>query len=517
MNQVLGLEWRRMRLWREVALLAAIAMELSWITPWFLGLMDFLQPVSALDSVVVIAGLSYATFLSLRLLVFLRFSRQVRYFVLLLVLASSGVSANALLLHPGEAGGLQTSISQIMQGFQSLESILPPEVVLLITLSLAWLRALRWGGSEGTPTELRNSLRFSFWMLILFVLAFVWRGEGQLHGFAYLFFFAALIGSGTARIARSYEHPATQSNPSDRNWQLMLWGVFALSGLLVTGLGWALNTNLEWFRQTALFLWLLFWGVVLLILSPVLVVGVAVLEWLAARVDLEMLNRLFPATDLMEEPEKASELAEGAGSSFLELLQAWLASLPIAHILTAARPYFFWVIILLLIGLGIFLAGRRISLWKALGEDLTPQSSMDDDEWLQGLRKNWSRRLQGLRDNLLRIANLDQGRKILAAARIRRVYSFLMELSKSLGKERDKAMTPMEFLPTLEGLFPLHAEEIALITEAYVRVRYGEIDESPSEVVDVDRAWLQLRLEGQRIKRKRRQARRKGANFEQSS
>lgn len=53
--------------------------------------------------------------------------------------------------------------------------------------------------------------------------------------------------------------------------------------------------------------------------------------------------------------------------------------------------------------------------------------------------------------------------------------------------------TPLEFLPTLRGLFPNHFDEIKLITEAYNRVRYGELPEVSGDIQRVEEAWRRVR------------------------
>ena len=96
----------------------------------------------------------------------------------------------------------------------------------------------------------------------------------------------------------------------------------------------------------------------------------------------------------------------------------------------------------------------------------------------------------------LAAVGLGNARRILAAARIRRIYAQLMQLSADLGKPRPAAFTPLEYLPSLEKLFPNHPEELRLVTGAYLRVRYGELPETHQEVEQVDVAWKRVREQG---------------------
>jgi hypothetical protein len=510
-DQIFGFRLSRISAWREFALLAVLIMELSWITPWFLAILDSELSASIGTILIAFSMFGILTIFAARILANLKIDNTPRYGILALLLFVGALSANSFLLHPGEGLGLFENISTIVRGFESTESLLPNEFVLMFTLALIWQRAIRWAYSDAMPSDIRRGMRFSFLMFVIFLFSFVWRGEGSLEYFPYVFFLFALIASGSARIARSDTHPAAQIELFSRKWLLLLLAIFLIFTLIVIGFGTALDLNLEWFRQAAFSLWLLFWGIIILILSPLFFIIGNLFEWLLQRLNLQALQNFFPLSETAEEEgEGFEELVNSVVESvpFLESLRAWLASLPIAGFLAAARPYLFAASILALIGFGLFLAGRRISLWKALGKNFSIDTSNDESDWLNKLRGNWLNRLKDIRDSLLRIANLDTGRKLLAAARIRRVYSYLMDMSESLGEQRDRAITPLEFIPALDELFPYHGKEIQLISTAYVRVRYGEIDESPNEVIEVDRAWLQVRLEGERMKRKKRKKQR---------
>jgi hypothetical protein len=72
-----------------------------------------------------------------------------------------------------------------------------------------------------------------------------------------------------------------------------------------------------------------------------------------------------------------------------------------------------------------------------------------------------------------------------------------MELSEDLGRPRNPAKTPLEFLPSLNELFPALDVELARITQAYLQVRYGELPETRQEVEEVEKAWARLHTQGQ--------------------
>jgi hypothetical protein len=74
-----------------------------------------------------------------------------------------------------------------------------------------------------------------------------------------------------------------------------------------------------------------------------------------------------------------------------------------------------------------------------------------------------------------------------------------MDLTESLGRPRSQAVTPLEYLPALDEVFPGLENELATITEAYLRVRYGEFPENRKEIADVETAWEQVHVQGHKM------------------
>jgi hypothetical protein len=111
-------------------------------------------------------------------------------------------------------------------------------------------------------------------------------------------------------------------------------------------------------------------------------------------------------------------------------------------------------------------------------------------------------------ENLDDLLRLRQARQYLAAARIRRIYAHLLALSAKLDLPRPAARTPLEFLPSLQGLFPGLKGELSTITSAYLLVRYGELPETPEELQEVETAWHLVSASGADQLKARRRARR---------
>lgn len=103
---------------------------------------------------------------------------------------------------------------------------------------------------------------------------------------------------------------------------------------------------------------------------------------------------------------------------------------------------------------------------------------------------------------------LDQARKWLASARIRRIYSQLMKFCAELDTPRPPHLTPLEFLPQINTLFPGYEQTNELITSSYLKVRYGEYPETVQEMQQIFDAWELLKkhaIEQVKLRKKRMQ------------
>ncbi len=96
----------------------------------------------------------------------------------------------------------------------------------------------------------------------------------------------------------------------------------------------------------------------------------------------------------------------------------------------------------------------------------------------------------GLMDRLLeRLGIFQQWR---AAASIRRIYENMCRAAAAAGYPRLEAETPYEYLEALARTWPANTADSRLITEAFIRVRYGEFPETQAELDAIRAAWRQL-------------------------
>ncbi len=57
---------------------------------------------------------------------------------------------------------------------------------------------------------------------------------------------------------------------------------------------------------------------------------------------------------------------------------------------------------------------------------------------------------------------------------------------------RSPSETPYEYLAALAELWPSNRADARLITEAYIKVRYGEVPETEAELQAIRQAWRRL-------------------------
>ena len=88
-------------------------------------------------------------------------------------------------------------------------------------------------------------------------------------------------------------------------------------------------------------------------------------------------------------------------------------------------------------------------------------------------------------------------RRWRTAASIRQMYQAMCAAAAAGGYTRSPSETPYEYLATLAKVWPTNQQDARLITEAYIRVRYGEIPETEEELQAIRQAWRQLKESSQ--------------------
>jgi hypothetical protein len=84
-------------------------------------------------------------------------------------------------------------------------------------------------------------------------------------------------------------------------------------------------------------------------------------------------------------------------------------------------------------------------------------------------------------------------RRLLAAVSVQNLYANVGRLARRRGFPRPPATPPDAYLPMLEQAFPGHAPALARLTDAYMRVHYGDAPASPAELAALRTDYEQLR------------------------
>ena len=128
---------------------------------------------------------------------------------------------------------------------------------------------------------------------------------------------------------------------------------------------------------------------------------------------------------------------------------------------------------------------------------------MRDDEDTISIAGSLSDYLRGIQDRARQMLNgvsrMNPAARLIAAARIRIVYAQLLRLAARLGEPRQPAMTPIEYLSNLINVFPASRDELERITNAYLRVRYGELPETREQIEQIEAAWDIVRRQGRAV------------------
>ncbi len=203
-------------------------------------------------------------------------------------------------------------------------------------------------------------------------------------------------------------------------------------------------------------------GAVVVISSPIIVAVIAVVKFLLKLISPNL-------EDVLQENEL--QLGENLLDDLQETAAKKLPVDPALFLMIAA--------VLAVVVIAIIQIRRRSTARRLLAED--------DLADLEAPKKKTAPLLDLLPS--FRKKRRATAKNLLAAARIRFVYSQLMDLCDRLGKPRPRAITPLEFLPRMDALFPLNHNELQIITNAYIKIRYGELPETDRDVDEVLEAW----------------------------
>jgi Domain of unknown function (DUF4129) len=464
-----------------VTALALILVEVSWFVPLYLGL----------------AEVAFSRTL---------FGATVVFMLVLLVAYGAQYGLNALHLLPGVQRALLVAVFFISLILAS-QSMLPPggdallaqlanlrPAAVLIVAATFWLW---WRGANLARDTIDTHTVWRHFQQGLLMLAV---GNIYLHvalqtstGFGpiLLFLFASLMAMAMTRVSGIAEFYGKAQKGLGRRWffftlgvLVLVLGVSAVVTSLLTGQFSALLDQLglviEWLLVpvafiASLFAYILFYIGVFIgtILTPLL-----------PKIQGELLLPTQPPTDLLgtQTPNQpAPSIFDSPAFATLETV-------------------LFWLIVVILVALLFGVVGRRY-LRRRRGDYDEPEAMLDDRDLLSLMRQRLRERARQIA-GLFNPARFSRSQRVQAAARIRQIYADFLDLCQDLGHPRPQPETPFEFQASIHGqIFKEAWPELTLITQAYVKVRYGELPEDQHAMDAIEAAWKRLSQEGERMKK----------------
>lgn len=467
-------------IWKEISIFSQMIMELAWIVPWYRSLTQGTNLAQTWRAFVVFMTIMLSFYWLSKAMNFFNIRLSLRRVVLMALLLIVAFLGLRYLLYFSEPINMVDLLIKPIAAFANLFVLIPDEFVILLVIIFVAFRGVTIASQRTSPTDMLVRFQFGMVMIVFYILLNTLVTGEALGSIVFVYLFAGLIAMGTARMTVTERLRGGREIPFDRKWFFGLL-ISALVVILAAYLA-AQFTNLPLFTIviqlfTTIFSFII--GVILILLMPLFLLLLSGLMWL---IDNVRLGDLLP--DIAEDLQSALNNLANLTGQLLEYARNLLPDL------SFARPYILLFGILLVIFLGMLFLGlswlvrnyKRIEL-----DDI--ESLIEAGDWL-GLLQRF------LQDNLKKIGrNLETGLGLnlrdrrRAAERIRQIYQDLVSTSGELGVERLEAETPYEFLPRLSGLFPEHQSEVEEITQAYIKIRYGEYPESMTEVEKIEQDW----------------------------
>ena len=351
------------------------------------------------------------------------------------------------------------------------------DLALFALLALLWARGLALANRHVAIGEAGFRLRLGGLLLapLIVILSLLPTAPSAIP-FVMLFFLAALMAVALTR-AEEVSRQQGAAHALSPRWvatiflsSLLVVSAAALAGLALSGRG--LQQIVQWLSP----LWnsLALGGMVvvttatyilLLVLSP-LISLLRYLYLLWSSLGVEGPTEAEPLTLELFEPNVDQLLLDVGDSQVTFFLWLNRAAVVIFILLVLAVVY---------VGLRRYFYHRNMSFDS--GELTGPLPAVTD----AGLRL----------DNRL-FQRLRRWRRWRAAATVRQLYRSMCAEAAARGFPRNLSQTPYEYLATLSEVWPAAQDDVRLITGAYVRVRYGEVPESPEELDGLRSAWQRL-------------------------
>jgi hypothetical protein len=353
------------------------------------------------------------------------------------------------------------SITEVIYAFR-------PELLILLSTGVLWWLSWRLARRVCNFPTMVSEFQFGLVMLVLvfFVASQLGATLDNAVPVALSFFLFALVG---ISVAHALEGTSWLSGLYQGHWSGLLLvsiSLILLLGLLVSAVVTPDLLQLLW--AAIKWGWGLIWGLILKVLL--------------------FLASLFPEPEPAELPPMPTMPAMEPSEEFkLWTMPEWLRS----GLRLALSILWIGIILFALwrISSDIFRWLRR-KLASMAGAEFEPLPGAFKADFL-GLLKRILFRLLGLKLSF-RLKG-EKGTFPPAVASVRQIYRQLLRWAATGGYPRHISQTPHEYCYTLVGLLPEAREDLDLVTQQYVRTRYGALLSTEDELNELSQAWNRIK------------------------
>lgn len=474
--------------------LALMGMDVAWVTPLFL----WLYPAVGLSYWFLLWGWAAVWTLVLDVVDF--FSKQpvavvhptarratpvsrmasARYIWMVLglfILSTLVITQGQLYAHIAWYDGAW--VAAMLGNLSNFDAGLQPEAVLLLTNAVLWLRA-SWATNRNlTALAVANTVKGEFFLLL--VTSGLWHAISRLpvpFGFFWLYFALALVVLTLTRVMERAARSKTAGRalPVDRLLQLLgvTGGFVWVAGGVSDYLPAPINIVLGW---VPVVLEMAFMTIQILFVL-VLVLAAQLGQWLAQLLNLGA--GASEGADIVGQPQLLTDLVR-------QFAESEPTDVTVAPWLLTLLRFLPLILLLGVTGLVFVLVARRLrGRFTHVEKDEEADTALGVGDWLH-------RSMDQLRDLAGLVQRFGVSGQLLAAISVQNIYANLCRIAAREGAPRHRSMPPDDYLPVLIEVFGGFSEALARITDAYMRVHYGEHPITPRELARLQVDYREIR------------------------
>ncbi len=462
--------WRR-----ELLLLSMAGMEVSWLAGWTVILLGARQ-TAGLATAWLSTFVIYIIAVTTARMLIRRRSRRSDWIIGGLVLISTLVFINLnlypdiSLFSPRWLGVLAHHVAAGLQAW-------PRELTALFIGFFIWFRGLRLPRRHVGIRTMTQHVQLGLAIIVALAL-FATEFPVRVGGVVAVYFASSLLALALTRIEETAHTEGGAASPFGRKWLMTLAGALVAVGVIAL-----LGRSLLTVETARMLLRPLALAAAAILSAFALLLGLLA-QYLVFPFIIRLIGDRLPAELLEIQPLQQFQQEEVEGTARVLISPEFLNALRIVGL-------FLLSLVALLIVIRSFRRWRRLQDTAGGTRETVRSAGSLADDMMGYLRDQWRR--------LRKMADLRRLLQLRGSGSIRAIYANLLTLMAAADHPRPASKTPYEFEPTIEEVLPARRAEISAITDAYVRVRYGEQDVSDAELRTLRDAWRRIQIDGERL------------------